>query len=139
MLGDHDWLVDVALTGVSVALPITIAIAILRHRLFDIQVVLSRTLTYGALLVGVVGLYALLLLAAERMGGNGTAGGLLAVAVVAVAVHPAYSWLRRRIERWVYGYRAQPQQALRLLADRAEAADPDAHRSRPSPRPSPRH
>ena len=126
VLGDHEWLVDVALTGMSIALPIAIAIAILRHRLFDIQVVLSRTLTYGALLVGVVGLYALLLLVAERMGGNGTAGGLLAVAVVAVAVHPAYSWLRRRIERWVYGYRAQPQQALRLLADRAEAANPDA-------------
>jgi two-component system NarL family sensor kinase len=41
-------------------------------------------------------------------------------------VHPAYTWLRLRIERWVYGYRAQPQQALRLLADRAEAAAPDA-------------
>ena len=46
--------------------------------------------------------------------------------VVAVAVHPAYSWLRQRIERWVYGYRSQPHQALRLLADRADAAEPEA-------------
>jgi len=126
VLGDHRWLTDAVLTAVSVALPTTIAIAILRHRLFDIQLVLSRTLTYGTLVVGVVGLYALLLLAAQQLVGNDTAGGLLAVAVVAVTVHPAYFWLRQRIERWVYGYRSQPQQALRLLADRAEAADPEA-------------
>ena len=125
-LGDHDWLTDIALLGVSVALPSAIAVAILRHQLFDIRVVLSRTLTYGALVVGVVALYAVLLLAAEQLGGSGTAGGLLAVAVVAVTVHPAYSWLRRRIERSVYGYRSEPDRALRLLADRAEAAAPEA-------------
>lgn len=124
--GDRDWLTDVTLIGVSVALPTAVAIAILRHRLFDIRVVLSRTLTYGALVSGVVALYALLLAVAEQLGGSGTVGGLLAVVVVAVAVHPAYSWLRQRIERWVYGYRAQPRQALRLLADRTDAAEPEA-------------
>ena len=124
--GDRGWLTDVTLIGVSVALPTAVAIAILRHRLFDIRVVLSRTLTYGALVSGVVALYALLLAVAEQLGGSGTVGGLLAVVVVAVAVHPAYSWLRQRIERWVYGYRAQPRQALRLLADRTDAAEPEA-------------
>lgn len=124
--GDRGWLTDVTLIGVSVALPTAVAIAILRHRLFDIRVVLSRTLTHGALVSGVVALYALLLAVAEQLGGSGTVGGLLAVVVVAVAVHPAYSWLRQRIERWVYGYRAQPRQALRLLADRTDAAEPEA-------------
>ncbi len=122
VLGGSAWVADLTLTAVGVAMPVTIAIAILRHRLFDIRVVLSRALVYGTLLSGVLVLYALLLLGAERLGGNGTAGGLLAVAVVAVAVHPVYSWLLQRVERWVYGYRSQPQQALRLLADRAEAA-----------------
>jgi two-component system NarL family sensor kinase len=125
-LGAADWLTTVVLTLVSVALPATIAVAILRYNLFDVRLVLTRTLTYGALVVGVVAAYALVLYAAERMGGNGNAGGLAAVAIVAVAVHPAYAWLRERIERWVYGYRSQPYQALRLLADRADAADPDA-------------
>ena len=125
-LGDDQWVNTVVLTGVSIVLPATIAIAILRHRLFDIQVVLSRTLTYGVLVVGVVLLYSLLLLAVARVGGDNTVGGLLTVAVVAVAVHPAYAWLRERIERRVYGYRSQPHQALRLLADRADAAAPDA-------------
>jgi signal transduction histidine kinase len=126
VLGNHEWLTTTTLTTVSVALPTTITIAILRHSLFDIRPVLSRTLTYGALVVGVVAAYALVLLAADRLGGSGGAGGLVAVAVVAVAVNPAHSWLRERIERWVYGYRSEPHQALRLLADRAEAAGPDA-------------
>jgi signal transduction histidine kinase len=108
-----------ALGLVAVGLPATAGIAILRHRLFDIRVVLSRTLTYLLLVVGVVMVYALLLVATDRL------GGLLAVGVVAVAVHPAYSFLRRRIEHWVYGLRADPRAAIRLLADRAEAADPD--------------
>ncbi len=123
VLGDHDWLTTAALTGVSVALPATITAAILRYRLFDIQVVLSRTLTYAVLLGAVAALYALLLLTAEQLSGTSTVGGLLAVTLVAVTFHPAHSWLRHRVERWVYGYRSQPDKALRLLADRADAAE----------------
>jgi two-component system, NarL family, sensor kinase len=114
-----------ALALVAVALPVTIGIAILRHRLFDIQLVLSRTLTYLFLVVAIVAVYAALLFLTERMFGNRTVGGLLAVGVVAVSVHPAYLFLRRWSERWVYGLRSDPRAAIRLMADRAEAADPD--------------
>lgn len=116
---------DTALALSAVALPAAIGVAILRHRLFDIELVLSRTLTYVLLVVAVVATYAVLLLATDRVFGTSTVGGLLAVGVVAVAVHPAYSFLRRRIERWVYGLRSEPRAAIRLLADRADAADPE--------------
>ncbi|WP_460492314.1 hypothetical protein [Dactylosporangium cerinum] len=116
---DDGPLFTVALALVAVGLPATAGIAILRHRLFDIRIVLSRTLTYLLLVIGVFVVYATLLLATDRL------GGLLAVGVVAIAVHPAYSFLRRRIEQWVYGLRADPGAAIRLLADRVEAADPD--------------
>jgi signal transduction histidine kinase len=114
-----------ALGLVAVGLPVAIGIAILRHRLFDIRLVLSRSVTYLLLTTAVVAVYGLALFATDRLAGNGTAGGLVAVAIVAVTVHPAYSFLRRRIERWVYGLRTDPGAAIRLLADRAEAADPD--------------
>jgi two-component system NarL family sensor kinase len=114
-----------ALGLVAVALPITIGIAILRYRLFDIRLVLSRTLTYLLLVTAIVAVYALLLFATDRLFGDRTAGGLIAVGIVAIAVHPAYSWLRRWSERWVYGLRSDPRTAIRLMGDRAEAADPD--------------
>jgi two-component system NarL family sensor kinase len=126
LLLDDGPLFPAALALVAVGLPVTIGIAILRHRLFDIQLVLSRTLIYLLLVVAVVAVYALLLFATDRLTGSGTVGGLLAVGIVAVAVQPAYSFLRRRIERWVYGLRSDPRAAIRLLADRVEAADPNA-------------
>jgi two-component system, NarL family, sensor kinase len=122
---DDGPLFPAALGLVAVGLPVTVGIAILKYRLFDIRLVLSRTLTYLPLVVAVVAVYAMLLFVTDRLIGNGTVGGLLAVGVVAVAVHPAYSLLRRRIERWVYGLRSDPRAAIRLLADRAEAADPN--------------
>lgn len=121
---DSPVIVDFALVLAAVGLPVTIGVAILRHRLFDIQVVLSRTLTYGALVLAVVTLYALLLFGADRLLGDSAAGGLLAVGIVAVAVHPAYALLRGRIERWVYGYRSDPAAALRRLGASVESADP---------------
>jgi signal transduction histidine kinase len=124
VLDTNELVVDVALILAGLGLPASIGVAILRHRLFDIQVVLSRTLTYGVLIAAVAAVYALLLFAADRLLGDSTAGGLLAVVVVAVAVHPAYAWLRRRIERWVYGYRSDPAVALRRLSASVEAADP---------------
>ena len=47
LLGDHELPFLVALALLSVALPATIAISVLRHRLFDIELVLSRTVTYA--------------------------------------------------------------------------------------------
>lgn len=135
-LGGQAWFARAVLLAVSLALPSTIAASVLRHHLFDIRLLLSRTLTYAALVVGVAGLYAGILLVAGRLGSRWapaapsgdsvTVGGLVAVAVVAVTLNPAQSWLRRRVERWVYGYRSSPHQALRLLAERADAAERDA-------------
>ena len=114
------------ITGFGSVIPVVIGIAILRHRLFDIELVLSRTLTYGTLTMGVVGAYALALWAAEGLLDNRSAAGLLGVALVAVAVQPAHAFLRRRVERWVYGDRSDPGAALRRLSDRVEhAADTD--------------
>lgn len=107
-----------------IAIPLGLGVGILRWGLFDIEVVLSRALTYGALTVSAVAVYGLLLAVTSRLFSNPSVGGLLAVGVLAMVVHPVYARLRSRIERWVYGYRSEPHEALRMLADRAQLADP---------------
>ena len=124
LLGDHELPFIIALALLGVAVPATIAISVLRHRLFDIELVLSRTLTYAALTLLVVGSYAVLLTLADRVFGNRSAGGLVAIGLVAVLVHPSYAWLRRGIERRVYGYRSDPAIALRRLGAGVESSDP---------------
>jgi two-component system NarL family sensor kinase len=124
LLGDHELVFTVALALLGVALPATIAISVLRHRLFDIELVLSRTLTYAVLTLLVVGAYAGLLVVTDRAFGNRSAGGLVAVGLVAVLVHPTYARLNRRVERLVYGYRSDPAMALRRLGASVESSDP---------------
>ena len=76
------------------------------------------------LLTAVVAVYVLVLIVAQRLVGQSAAGGVVAVALVAVIVQPVYSTVRRRVERWVYGYRSEPAVALRKLGANLESADP---------------
>jgi signal transduction histidine kinase len=124
VLRDNTLVIDLALVLAGVAFPVAIGIAILRYQLFDIELVLSRTLTYGVLVAAVVAVYALSLVVAEQLVGDSALGGVIAVALVAAAMQPAYSIVRRRIERWVYGYRSEPATALRRLGASLESSDP---------------
>jgi signal transduction histidine kinase len=102
----------VALLG----LPATIGIAILRHRLFDIDLIISRTLTYGALVVLSTALYVVLVVGAGTLLGRSAGTNLLlsivATALVAVAFQPLRQWLDAAANRLVYGRRQAPYEAL---------------------------
>jgi hypothetical protein len=53
----YEWSVNVILTAVTPGVPIAIGIAILRYRLYEIDVIINRTLVYGSLTTGLVALY----------------------------------------------------------------------------------
>jgi len=98
------WLVTTAYTAgeVSVLLgvPVAMTIAILRHRLYDIDRIISRTLAYAIVTGLLVGLYAgLVLLATQVLGFHSSA----AVAVSTLAAAALFSPLRRRVQRMVDG------------------------------------
>jgi signal transduction histidine kinase len=114
--------------GGSAALAITIGIAILRYRLFAIDVVLNRTLVYTGLTAGLVGVYALI------VGGLGTllrARGepviaILAAGLIALLFAPFRDRLQRAANRLVYGNRDEPYAVLTRLGRRLEASlDPE--------------
>jgi signal transduction histidine kinase len=121
----HNVLTFIGITMLGTVIPVAIGIAILRRGLFDIEVVFSRALTYGLLTVAVVSTYAAVLVAMHSVM-NDSFAGLIAVGVVAVAIQPLHSWIRRRVERWVFGDRSDPYAAIRRLSERVDGlADPD--------------
>jgi hypothetical protein len=112
----------VSLFSLSV-LPVFTYIAILRHRLYDIDVVINRTLVYGALTASVVGVY---VLAVGGLGALFQAQGnlgvsLLATGLVAFLFQPLRSKLQRGVNRLMYGERDDPYAVISRLGRRLEA------------------
>ena len=88
------------------ALPIAIGVAVLRHRLYQIEVVVDRTLVAAGLAAFVTLVY-LVVVAGIGAAIASTAGaqvGLatLATAIIAVAFQPLRAWLHRHTSRLVY-------------------------------------
>jgi signal transduction histidine kinase len=99
-------------------------IAILRHRLYDIDVVVNRTLVYGALTACIVGIYVLAVgaLGALFQARGNLAVSLLATGLVAVLFQPLRSRLQRGVNRLMYGERDDPYAVISRLGRRLEAA-----------------
>jgi len=110
-------------------LPISVGIAILRYRLWDIDIIIKRTLVYGLLTAFVIGMYVLVvgyLGAVFRTNGN-LIISLIATAIVAVLFQPLRDFLQRGINRLLYGQRDEPYVVLASLGQRLKTTlDPDA-------------
>jgi len=122
--------VDPLITSVGLTLtflllllfPLSIGFAVLRYHLWDIDLIINRTLVYGLLTACVIGLYVLI------VGGLSTAfqiqGNLVislgATALIAILFQPLRNWLQRSINRLMYGERDDPYRILSRLGQRLE-------------------
>ena len=120
--GTPPWPVTAAVLTVFTLVPAAIGVAILRHHLYDIDVVLNRSLVYSGLTAGVVGLYAAIVWVAARPLGPGTGANLVATGVAAAAVLPLRTRLQRGVDRAMYGERGDPYAAVSRLTTRLQAA-----------------
>jgi hypothetical protein len=80
------------------ALPLAIGVGILRYRLYDIDRIVSRTVSYGIVTALLAGVYAGVVLLATR---ELAFSSEVAVAVSTLAAAAAFSPLRRRVQRLV--------------------------------------
>lgn len=108
--------------AVFAVVPVMLFVAILRHRLWDIDILASRTLLL-ALLLAVIGLVYLACLAVTGwlLQGAGLAV-LVPLVVVAVVAEPVRQLGQRWCNRLVFGTQLSPREAVRALVDRFSGA-----------------
>ena len=128
--GRQTWAASLPLYVAYLLMPVLFAVAVLRYRLYDIEVIINRTVVVavgtGFAAVG----YTTLVVAVGKAVDRQTSGfwlSLLAFALVALAFQPLRRWVVRFANRLAYGSRAQPYEALSDFSDRlAETPAPDA-------------
>ena len=82
-------------------LPVAIGIAILKHRLYEIDRIISRTLVYGGLTVVLGAVYIGLVLAGQALFSSFAGGSNLAIAASTLAVAALFLPVRSRVQRFV--------------------------------------
>jgi signal transduction histidine kinase len=118
--GTPIWSIPALHLAAQAFFPAAVLVAVLRQRLWGIDLAVSRAVLAGLLTFVLVLLYALVAaLLAALLPGEG-AGQVVAAAVVVVAVQPSRLWLQRRVDRLVHG--AQPEQAVRRLGQHLGSA-----------------
>lgn len=109
--------------------PTAMTIAVLRHQLLDIRLVLSRTVLYALLTAGVVGAYLGLVAVADSVLRRevGLGSSVLATLIIALGFNPVRVRLQRMVDRALYGDRADPVRALSRMGKRlAEGTGADS-------------
>jgi len=113
-------------TGTIALVPVAVGIAIFRYHLYDIDVVINKTLVYGTLAVFITGVYVAIVVGlgalAQRGARPSLALSIAATAVVAVAFQPVRERVQHLANRLVYGRRATPYQVLADFAERMAGA-----------------
>jgi signal transduction histidine kinase len=96
---------------------VAIGIAMVKHNLYDIDVIINKTITYGALAAFITAIYVVVVVVIGAVIGVTEGVSLLATAVVAVAFQPIRRRAQQIANRLVYGERATPYEVLSRFSE----------------------
>jgi signal transduction histidine kinase len=114
---------------ISLIILTSFGFAILRSHLWDIDIIINRTLVYGLLTVCVIGIYALVVgsLSTLLQAQGNFFIALVAAGLVAVLFQPLRLYFQRGVNRLMYGERDTPEKVISRLGHRLEITlAPDA-------------
>jgi signal transduction histidine kinase len=105
-------------------IPVGIGVSILRYRLWQIDILINRTLVYSALTAGIIGIY-VMVVGTSSLIFQGSANlfvALLATGLAAVLFQPTRQRLQAGVNRLFYGERDDPYGVINRLGERLAAS-----------------
>jgi signal transduction histidine kinase len=115
----------IAATFFILLIPISITIAVIRYRLWDINPIINRTLVYGALSAGTIAFYILAVGFFSNYFRQSNASfiiSFIATGVIAFLFEPVRERLQRGVNRLMYGERDDPTTVLAHLSQGLDSA-----------------
>ncbi len=123
------WLAGLPLRLAQLSVPLCVAVAVLRHRLLEIDLIVNRALLVALATALAAAGYVSLVVVLGSAAGSGAGGfwpSLIATALVAIAFQPLRHRVVRLADRMAFGAAAAPYEALadfsRRLGDRPDPA-----------------
>ena len=110
LLADVVFVAGFALIGIGV--PVAMGTAVLRYRLYDLDLVVKKTVLYAIVVALLSVAFVAVAVAVGSIAGRTDAGALIAALAVGLAFWPALRVARRLADRIVYGRRATPYEVL---------------------------
>lgn len=104
-------------------IPVAVTVGIVRARLFDIRLVVSRALAWLLLSIGALAGYVVLVAALDTFVSARLGKSALVTVLVALALAPLLPRVQRLVDRWMYGDRGNPARVASRVGEQLVAGE----------------
>jgi signal transduction histidine kinase len=114
----NDALFALFVLSLGIGIPAASAVAILRYHLYELDVVVKKTVLVATVGILLAALFLVVLVGAGAFLGQGDVPSVVAAGAIGLAFWPAIRLARRIADHAVYGRRATPYEVVTTFADR---------------------